>query len=268
MSSNEFSERMFAAGSVVGIRDFDVDSLGRLRGITHTDVFKPGVNEGRCSRGSMLTFRHVAASLGLPPTAARALGVRTTPNITDPEIGHVVGALDCTCGYYAYFDGANDYGSSRRVTAIIEGFGVTTVGTRGFRSAKARLVALVLPTQRLAWYHRLARWMDDVAGPLGFAIGVLGAIWGVIGGIALLDGGHTVWGTLLLALTPLFVLTLLASMHGVDCEHDGSVQLVRRNYPDVPVYRTKRAALAAHPLSPLAKEPSPADEDFWTREAS
>lgn len=41
--------------------------------------------------------------------------------------------------------------------------------------------------------------------------------------------------------------------------------LVRRNYPDVPTYPTKKEALAQHPLTP-PPPPNPTDEDFWTRE--
>lgn len=58
---------------------------------------------------------------------------------------HNLAGLGCTCGYYAYFNGRNDYKDSERVTAIIEGFGVCTVGTDGFRASKARLVAMVQP---------------------------------------------------------------------------------------------------------------------------
>jgi hypothetical protein len=54
----------------------------------------------------------------------------------------------CSCGFYAYFDEANDYADSTTVTGVIEAYGKVTIGTRGFRAEKARLRALVIPRLR------------------------------------------------------------------------------------------------------------------------
>ena len=37
----DFTGPALAAGTVLGVRAFDIDSLGRLRGVTHADVFRP-----------------------------------------------------------------------------------------------------------------------------------------------------------------------------------------------------------------------------------
>ncbi|AKU15781.1 hypothetical protein [Luteipulveratus mongoliensis] len=66
------------------------------------------------------------------------------------ESMHTVAALDCKCGFYAYFDGSADYYETARdegvaLAAVIEGYGVCTTGSRGFRASKARIVALIVP---------------------------------------------------------------------------------------------------------------------------
>lgn len=52
----------------------------------------------------------------------------------------------CSCGFYAYLNGCNEYASGWNVTGIIEGYGETLIGTRGFRTSKARILALAKPT--------------------------------------------------------------------------------------------------------------------------
>ena len=48
MTGGEFTGPALAAGSVLGVRAFGVDVLGRLRGVTYGDVFRPGLNVARC----------------------------------------------------------------------------------------------------------------------------------------------------------------------------------------------------------------------------
>ena len=40
--NGDFTGPALAAGTVLGVRAFDIDNLGRLRGVTHADVFRPG----------------------------------------------------------------------------------------------------------------------------------------------------------------------------------------------------------------------------------
>lgn len=54
--------------------------------------------------------------------------------------GHDFGT--CSCGFYAYLNGYNEFASMWRITGIIEGYGDTFIGDRGFRSSKARILAL------------------------------------------------------------------------------------------------------------------------------
>lgn len=289
---SEFSDRPFVAGSLTGLRAFDVDGLGRLRGVTVADVMTPGENVGRCRKGDTT----LAAQLR---RMTYVMTYGTTPPTTSVEVegapekpkdrAHQVGGVDCTCGYYAYYDTAtNPYSGPDNVTALIQGYGVCSVGTRGFRAEKARLVAVVAPKPTAKthgerwdawsdWHYRHDGWNNLIVISGGFL-----ALWaGVVATAALADG--MVWLGIALAclvglLTPLSIQAARGWAHGLwrrppyptrngcpGSSDDGIPwDLVRRNYPDVPVYGSLRDALAEHPLtSPPA--PSPEDADFWTQ---
>jgi hypothetical protein len=56
----------------------------------------------------------------------------------------------CTCGFYAYLRGCNDYleraeGVQPLIGGVIRGWGRTVVGTRGFRTERAEILALYVP---------------------------------------------------------------------------------------------------------------------------
>jgi len=115
----EFASLGFAAGVVRGVRSFLVDDLGRLTGVSFKKVWLPGENQAKC----------YAESDG------------------HPEILDFGAHLpECVCGFYGYYDGSNDYRQSETtITGVIEGYGSTVIGSRGFRCAKARIVALHIP---------------------------------------------------------------------------------------------------------------------------
>lgn len=265
---SEFSDRPFVAGSLTGLRAFSVDSLGRLTGVSHRAVFKPGENVGECRglSGPALTFTTMQADLarqfGMPAPVVRKAGK------------HPVGAKDCSCGFYAYFDGSNTYArpADGTVEAIIEGYGTCTVGSRGFRAEKARLVALIEPTIRgtRSRWDEFSGWCDEHdALVLPACMGIM--VGGFVLGIGL-GASVSPWLFALLLVAVLAVVGIAASFHGIDVTIDHrtprtpvNFDRVRANYPDVPVYRTRREALAAHPLTvPPAPTPE-TDEDFWTR---
>lgn len=223
---SEFSDRPFVAGSLTGLRAFHVDRLGRLRGPVYDQVFKPGTNEAECReladtyytsmfRSLNQTMWSLGPPVSQPSKPKRFLGggitgadpvfdeprlaTETVTSVEDPpKVEHVVGGLKCKCGFYAYFDGGNDYKEPNRVSALIEGFGLCTVGDRGFRASKARLLAIVVPGKRFP---------EDRFG------------------------------------------------------------LVERNYPDVPLFTSKRDAIAAHPLSADMAPTPETHADFWERDA-
>jgi hypothetical protein len=140
-------------------------------------------------------------------------------------------ALKCTCGFYAYTNGKNSYAAIGTVAGIIEGYGRMVIGTDGFRCEKARLVALV----RLGHITAL-RWFNIACAALQtmFLVSYLiSAKW------------QSAALTVLFIAAPLLYLLIprrSVSREAFQCVHD--------NYPDVPVYRSVRAAVAAHPLTP------------------
>ena len=150
MTGGEFTGPALAAGTVLGVRAFDIDSLGRLRGVTHADVFRPGENIARCRATPQGRWVYVPGGMTWPPDEPRE---------------HHPGSADCGCGYWAHYDGTHSYESTPRASAIIEGYGLVTLGTSGFRAGKARLVALVPPA-----HLPVAARVADLYGPAGVPI--------------------------------------------------------------------------------------------------
>lgn len=195
---SEFSDRPFVAGSLVGMRAFAADSLGRLIGPSYNQVFKPGENEAECRKdeadGGWITLGYTAASFtaslsrvqmayGLDPAAPNAsevgaskpLSVEAVERKPIPE--HTLAGVGCKCGFYAYFNGRNDYAlRDKTIAAIIEGYGVCTVGTAGFRASKARLLALVEPDHDVPWaqikrnYPGVPTFEDDEQATAAFPL--------------------------------------------------------------------------------------------------
>ena len=90
-------------------------SRGLLRGMQAT--WEPGENRAACRAGS-----------------------RLHPEETVPDTG-------CGCGFWAYWhlQRHETGGSALPVCGVIEGYGAVLIGEKGFRAAKARIVALHLP---------------------------------------------------------------------------------------------------------------------------
>lgn len=120
---------LFALGSVVGARSWKVTEDGFLRSVHRDHVWVPGRNDAECLR-----FKSSPYQYGSPMVFDRF-----EPHGDSSEF------FECQCGFYGYFDGSNDYYRPGRVAGMIEGFGETVIGTRGFRAMRAVIVALTFP---------------------------------------------------------------------------------------------------------------------------
>lgn len=298
--TTDFGQRELIPGTLTGVRRFNVDALGRLTGVTHKDVWRPGVNEGTCKGNSGLTtwpsgYHQYSSSGGY-------ITYHTSPNINivEPEApeppSHRVGSKYCTCGYYAFFDyDAENHGYQKgHVTAIVEGTGVATVGEKGFRCEKAEVVALVKsspepkpeaakPEPEPQWRKR--DWMPGAAAATFCAVAaVLHAVagnWLVMAVMLALVGINAMFvrssrpprGRNRSKALPSSLAEIQAELNklvSTTTQQPVDWDLVRRNYPDVPVYDTLDAALSEHPLSQRPPKPVIAPDtvdDFWTRRA-
>lgn len=121
----------FAAGVVTGTRSFEVDKMGRLLGVAYKAVWKPGENVARCM-------------VMQDPITYFTDGVRRGPRESSRPPHPLT---ECGHGFYGYYEGSNDYYEQGRVMGVVEGYGETVIGTRGFRVSKARIVALRIPAE-------------------------------------------------------------------------------------------------------------------------
>ncbi|MFE4469521.1 hypothetical protein ACFRFH_11965 [Leifsonia sp. NPDC056824] len=199
---------------VYGTRSFRVDKLGRLTGVTFsTSVWRPGVNTAVClSESRVFEVRGnpklYEALTGMTPGEALALqrkrerdhgqrpegvvgviynqlayGVNANyyppvilgsgggMYVPDPDslsdidkkrLSEVPHPIDhCQHGFYGYYEGSNDYGPKMHgggyVNGVIQASGATTLGTRGFRTSMAEIVAIHLPADAVVPVHLLVR---------------------------------------------------------------------------------------------------------------
>lgn len=102
-------------GELYGTRAFGVTTDGALTGYNHTGyTWTPGENIADC---------------------------RAHTRKKTPPPGHPVPEPACRCGFYAYTT-ASPRWKSNQISGIIAGHGRTVAGELGFRSHKARIVAL------------------------------------------------------------------------------------------------------------------------------
>lgn len=259
---SEFSGCDLALGSVHGVRQWGVDDLGRLSGVSHSNfVWRPGENVARCPRRRTAACKagecgndHINTGLTGYLTVAVS-GITLTPSpgyCTEPGVCDT--PATCVCGFWAYYDRAR--WNDDAVRGVIEGYGKTTLGTKGFRCEKAKIVALCLPDTS----RGLRRWPDMVL--------VAAAVWAV--GWAAYALGE--WLSLVVQLA-MFALNvgLLALVRRLRKRRptEGVVPaetaaLIRRNYPDVAIFSDYSKMLAAFPLSE-PERPTPDDPEFWDR---
>lgn len=297
MSSAEFSGMGLAIEPVRGVRAFEVDTLGRLTGVTYKSVWRPGENTSECKRLSAddpASGFWAAYNKGLlgPGSARRFVTASPMSPVLSSDPGETERSHDmtkCKCGFYAYYDGSNDYHTPDRINAVVEGWGQTVIGTRGFRAEKARILALHIPGSKpakptLSRWDRLMKWLYDhrdvtaavfvagfmVAGVLALLATSLVASYSDPRALLLLIpaalGGVSAWlcsksldwasqQRYRQTIHKYFEANLPAAL----------VEKVRRNYPDVPVFDTFEAMVKAFPPD-KGQEPSPeTDPDFWTR---
>lgn len=141
----EFGGFGFAAGTVRGARAWNIDKLGRLIGITYAQVWTPGENQAVCRR-----MDRSAGMFTITYALGGGTGHTTLPTVTEPPDHDM---SDCGHGFYGYYEGSNDYGREHTVSGVVEAYGETIIGTRGFRAMKARILAItfgeeVTPAQR------------------------------------------------------------------------------------------------------------------------
>lgn len=142
----------FAAGSVIGYRWWQLDAPNlRLDPLTADRHWNPRPLIGAAGAMWMPGVNHAVCKYvdeHKPPVEVDAAG------------------RGCGCGFWAYWQPQeHDLGrNSLPVLGVIEGTGRTLIGPRGFRSQKARIIALHLPFQIVPEVRR-AGWYDAFSEP-------------------------------------------------------------------------------------------------------
>lgn len=128
-----FSGTPLVLGSVIGFRGFNFwYGHNNYRDVIVYSPYRrtewtPGENAAAC-----VTWRKVAEGVGGQEYAK-----------VDVEHTNTLSYQECSCGFYAYFrDGFWGGNAKWALGAIIEGYGMTTLGSEGFRCQNAKILAL------------------------------------------------------------------------------------------------------------------------------
>lgn len=180
----EFGRFDLALGSVRGLRSFRVDPDGTLRGVVHADEWTPGENTATCHTPTPGTCACGAGVTVVSTMLGGFITMRCTEH-TDGCTGETpcappeqLPSPDCACGFYAYTDRSNEYANPSTATAVVEGYGRTIVGTRGFRAQKARIVALAIAPRSAA--PRPGSWKYKADRALWLSLAGLYAVFAVL----------------------------------------------------------------------------------------
>jgi hypothetical protein len=216
---NDFAgkEYEFAVGSLQGLRAWNIDDKGRLHGVTHKEVWRPGENVSVCKRVTEVACPKAERDRARKAEAGReskkkrrnrdevtfyvspSLDADGTPSIAcgDPTCVngryHTVASAhrfdpSCQCGFWAYDEAS--FTAQGEIVGVIDAYGKTTIGTKGFRAEKARILGLSRKDRsgdelsrsalfRLATLYPEVQFYDDLDALIDAHDGVL-KTWGEV----------------------------------------------------------------------------------------
>ena len=139
MTDSEFAGLALSLDPVRGVRSFRIANYGHdLTGVVYKQRWNTGENVAQCRKfETFLSAEHAKFEFETPSDTR----YQTAPSDT---------MLECRHGFYAYYDGSSDFftSSDTMLTGIVNGYGEVLIGTRGFRSMKAEIIALHIPEKR------------------------------------------------------------------------------------------------------------------------
>lgn len=160
--------RPLVIGSFFGVRQWSRTEEGFLRGV-HSMTWQDGENVATCQNGHEVPFSMKPAALAhmkelmeeakavtdaLTAKYPKGEGMSVEDEVTYSEAWATYNKIrqqlddpagkDCGCGFWAYweFNPHEFHLGEKPVVGIVEGYGKTIPGKRGFRCQKARIVAL------------------------------------------------------------------------------------------------------------------------------
>lgn len=139
--TDEYSGVDFAIGTVRGFRSWRISIEGKLEALHQTGAWLPGENTAVCN-GS--------PSKEVVPVIEGEDWKERYAKVTEWKGNHEMES--CSHGFYAYFDATGLETSYRpAVHGVIEGYGEVLIGTKGFRAAKARILAISIDPYEGIW---------------------------------------------------------------------------------------------------------------------
>lgn len=131
--ADEFSGLEFALGSVRGYRRWKITVGGHLEPMSRRGRWSPGENAAECQG-------YPSKDVVEPKRDDEEHYTEFYARMAQWKANHDMSS--CTHGFYAYSATTETYGTDPGISGVIEGYGEVLIGTKGFRAAKARILAL------------------------------------------------------------------------------------------------------------------------------
>lgn len=165
------ASRPYVVGKVTGLRFFNISTDGKkltLRGPFTECPWHLGEQTAIC--GNTLNV-DAATAVGWDRGAIEQIKVDNLPNRllatlqgNNPLRPHRAGSHCCNCGFWSYWNyrHATNFKDSS-YAGMIDGWGLTSVAERGFRSEKARIIALAPNSASWSYHGAMLRLKNLVA---------------------------------------------------------------------------------------------------------
>ena len=261
--------------ALYGVRSFRVNDSGFL-GPIHQDrnfTYESAVNRAKCAAG---VYSYLV------------IGAQTVRTV-DPQPLHSAPDIDCSCGFYAYFDQDIDQSMVQlelrdQIVGIVRATGRCIVGDLGFRAEKVEIVALVsdqfasaeVDSARVPIGERILRvgdklnaaLLDKIESRHIVALSLLYWAWYFLA--MLLPEPYKMFAVAAcLAFVPAMLTVLFGSytkahrssqrlaamLQRVHSISPSQIQAIKKNYPDAQLFATLEQAKKEFPLSKIEELP-------------
>lgn len=164
-------DALMVVGEVISGRSWKALDDGTLVGVTVHQAWTPGPNLAHCPYSETDGVHY-----NTPRGWLHGYSTFTAHGHKKLNAKHVPGSIGCSCGFWSYHDLAHSsewahIGGGRNIVGLIRATGRMTRGSKGYRSQRAQIVALIAPkwndvdTERviaIAERYPDARWFADL----------------------------------------------------------------------------------------------------------
>lgn len=273
MTSYSNSEIPLIPGEIYGMRGFTVNDDGTLSPLHRNTSMRygTGIHTAKCHITGIwsLQFNNSSFTFNISEDNAPVMHKDKPAPV-----------LNCTCGFYGYFDQQPDIsfmhgGLDNHVNGIVRASGRAIVGDLGFRAEKMEIVGLVCDyNKKASWKQRFTDFMMDISSgiatmPWKYLVTFLAMYWATLILQIIFDDTELVavlfnamslivWSYVIVQLSSLAFLVRTVKSSSSDTLRKPPIRVsnkIKKQYPGVKFFSTLEEARAHFPLTKASDLP-------------